>query len=507
MSGGLSRRQLVKGGMLGAAVAPAMGCVVGNAESTTMETTQTDDLYRSAAQSARLIRDGELSSRALVAGYQDRISAVNPLLNAVVALADDALVQAEQADAELAAGQLRGPLHGVPMTIKDCFDTAGVVSTWGTAGRKNFVPAEDATVVARLKKAGAILVGKTNTPEFTLSFETHNDLFGFTHNPYELSHSPGGSSGGAAALLAVGGIGFDIGTDYGGSVRVPSHCCGTVGIKPTSGSVPRTGLCLPPGLLGDDLSHIGPMARKVEDLALLLPIIWGPDGRDSRIAPVPLLDADTVDLGELRCAVMVDNGVASPDSETAAVVQNVAQVLVESGMTMSDDRIPTAAQSDAVQGALWGVGVHASVQELLAAAGTPKDAWSIRWFRELADNIDKNISTAQLNAVLAEFEAVRRQSLEFMAGYDVLLSPVNARPAQPHPKPGGAPFPATFATYTSLFDVTGFPAGVVRGGTTRSGLPIGVQIVANPWREDIVLAVMAFVERNLGEFPRPPAFA
>ena len=243
-------------------------------------TNTTDDelLSLTATQLAELIRNREISSEELTRRYLERIEQVNPKIRAVVALADDAVDRAREADAALAAGNPRGALHGVPMTIKDCFDTAGVVSTWGTVGRKDFVPSTDATVVRRLKDAGAVLLGKTNTPEFTLSFETYNKLHGFTNNPFALDHSPGGSSGGAAALIAASGTAFDIGTDYGGSIRVPSHCCGIVGIKPTSGSVARTGLCLPPGMLTDALSHAGPMARRVEDLALLLPIIWGPDG-------------------------------------------------------------------------------------------------------------------------------------------------------------------------------------------------------------------------------------
>ena len=463
--------------------------------------------YQSACESARRIRDGEISSVELVKSYLARISEVNPRINAVVTLVDDALERAASADADLAAGKVHGPLHGVPMTIKDCFDTAGVVSTWGTAGRKDFVPDTDATIVARLRAAGAILVGKTNTPEFTLCFETHNDLFGFTHNPYRLTHSPGGSSGGAAALLATGGTPFDIGTDFGGSIRVPAHCCGIVGIKPTSGSVPRTGLCLPPGMFGDDLSHIGPMARYVEDLVLLLPILWGPDGLDSRISHVELRDASAVNVQELRCAVMVDNGVASPDSETAAVIDNVASLLSDAGLHVKEDQIPTADEGRKVEGGLFRYGVFNGIKGLLEQAGTPMEECSLTWFREIADEIPDSVSSADMAKLLARFESVRSRSLQFMQDYDILISPVNARPAQPHPEPGRHPFPIEYGSYTGLFDITGFPAGVVRGGTTSDGLPIGVQIVGKPWREDIVLAVMAHIERALREFPRPKGFA
>jgi amidase len=464
-------------------------------------------MFETAAFFARQIRDKEFSSEELVTDHLERIDQINPKINAVVAFADYAVDQAKKADQAHADRNLAGPLHGVPMTIKDCFDTAGVVSTWGTLGRKDFIPDEDATIIKRLKAAGAILIGKTNTPEFTLNFETHNDLFGFTHNPYKLTHSPGGSSGGAAALLAAGGIPFDIGTDFGGSVRVPSHCCGTVGIKPTSGSVPRTGLCLPPGMFGDDLSHIGPMARRVEDLALLLPILWGPDRVDSRIASVPLRDWEAVDVGNLRCAVMVDNGVVSPDGETAAVVNNAATLLLDAGVKVTEDRIPTSAKARRVEGTLFEYGIIAAALRQLEHAGTDLEQCSLRWLREAADRIPDAVSTDDMAKLLADFEQVRSRSLQFMENYDVLISPVNARPAQPHPEPGGQPFPNEYGTYTSLHNITGFPAGVVRGGTTADGLPIGVQIVAKPWREDIVLAVMSYIENALGPFPRPEGLA
>src|SRR5262245_36081292 len=198
--------------------------------------------YSSASALAEAIRSKEVSSLEVVKAFLARIAEVNPKLNAVFQIqTEKAMAQAREADAALARGEVKGPLHGVPMTIKDSFDTAGVISTAGTKGRSQYVPTEDATVVARLKAAGAILLGKTNTPELTLAWETDNLVYGRTNNPYDLSRTPGGSSGGAAALIAAGGTPFDIGTDTGGSIRLPSHFCGIAGIRPTSGRVPRTG--------------------------------------------------------------------------------------------------------------------------------------------------------------------------------------------------------------------------------------------------------------------------
>src|SRR6266496_1441806 len=199
-----------------------------------------DLIYRSASQLARLVRSGSISSEELVRAYLSRIAEVNPKLNAVCQIDEKgALAAARDADAALKRGGEVGKLHGVPVTIKDSFDTKGIISTGGTEGRRGFVPEKDATAVARLRAAGAIILGKTNTPELTLSYDTENLIYGRTHNPYDLAQTPGGSSGGAAAILAVGGSALDIGSDTAGSIRIPAHFCGVAGLKPTFGRVSR----------------------------------------------------------------------------------------------------------------------------------------------------------------------------------------------------------------------------------------------------------------------------
>ena len=501
---GVSRRTVVKSAIVPAVVLATRQTQSKASESTNMAIPENQLPYLSTTDQAALIRSGQLASEELVAHYLERIERFNPRLNAVVALAEDALQRAKEADVALAAGRSPGPLHGVPMTIKDCFDTAGVVSTWGTLGRKDFVPAADATVVARLKAAGAILLGKTNTPEFTLSFETHNNIHGFTNNPYDLGRSPGGSSGGAAAAIAAGLTSFDIGTDYGGSIRVPSHSCGIVGIKPTSGSVPRTGLCLPPGMLTDSISHAGPMARTVADLELILSVIWGPDGLDTRIQPISLVPSAAVQLAGLRCAVMIDNGVAAPDEETVAAVEGAEAILARAGLKMQRDRLDGVDETTSIGGGFWAVGAHAAVRTLLDEAGTEVKDYANNWFKQFAESPGADeIPSAALVGQLARFEDYRRRMQQHMARYDVLISPVNAHPAPPHPTPGDSPFPPTDASYTEAYDLTGWPAGVVRGGMSSDGVPIGVQVVANPWREDIVLAVMKHLEDSLPAFDKP----
>ena len=282
----------------------------------------TELIYLSATTLAQAIRKKKVSSEEVVNAYLQRIEPVNPKLNAIVQLtADTALAQARAADAALAKGEVKGPLHGVPMTIKDLFETAGVICAAGTKGRATFVPTQDATAVARLRAAGAVLLGKTNVSELGLAPETDNLVYKWTDNPYDRSRTPGGSSGGEAAIIAAGGSPLGLGSDAGGSIRLPCHFCGIAGIKPTTGRVPRTGHVPPPGGALDTLWQVGPMARFVEDLSLTLPLIAGVDGRDPGIIPMPLGNPEVVKLKSLRVAFYTDNGILSPTPETAAAVQ------------------------------------------------------------------------------------------------------------------------------------------------------------------------------------------
>src|SRR6201747_1281132 len=280
----------------------------------------------SASELARAIQSKKMSSKTVVEAHLERIAKVNPKLNAVVQLtADSARKEAEEADAALARGEIKGPLHGVPMTIKDTLETAGVICTGGTKGRANYVPKADATAVARLRAAGAIFLGKTNVPELAGAIETDNLVYGRTNNPYDLSRTPGGSSGGESAIVAAGGSPLGLGTDAGGSIRVPAHFCGLAAIKPTSGRVPRTGQFPLPLGARNAVFHVSLLARKVEDLALALPIISGPDYRDHSIVGMPLGNPGNVKLQDLKVAFFDDDGVATPTREIIAAVRDSAK--------------------------------------------------------------------------------------------------------------------------------------------------------------------------------------
>ncbi len=337
-------------------------------------------LRSSARQLAADIRAGAVSSEAVVSACLMQIAHVNPALGAVVQQrAEAALDEARGADRRCAAGEVVGPLHGVPITVKDSFDTASLVSTGGTIGRRNFIPAADATVVSRLKVAGAIVLGKTNTPELTLAYEADNLIYGRTCNPYALSRGTGGSSGGAAAIVAACGSPLDLGSDTAGSIRFPAHCCGVAGLKPTSGRVPRTGHIIGAGGLQQWLTTIGPIARYVEDLELALAIIAGPDGADPHIAPVPLRPAALVELRGLKAAVFVHTSLARATSEVDDAVTRAAQSLASAGVEIEPAMLPDFDKPFAFFPQVFGADGAAGLERFLADLGSERTVAAGPW--------------------------------------------------------------------------------------------------------------------------------
>jgi amidase len=440
---------------------------------------------------ADALRTGRVSSEEAVRACLDGISAVNPKLNAVVQLrADAALADARAADR--VPREKRGRLHGVPVTIKDSLDTAGIISTGGTKGRAGFVPELDATVVARLRSAGAIVVGKTNTPDLTLAFETNNLVYGRTSNPYDVTRTSGGSSGGAAAIIAAGASPLDIGSDTGGSIRVPSHFCGIAGLKPTAGRVSRAGHIIDYAGAPQSLSHIGPLARRVDDLALALSIIAGPDGVDPHVVPAPLGDHRTVVVRNLRVAHFTSLGALRPTPETVSAVAGALRVLEKAGCSLREIEIPGADEIYSMYtGLLWSDG-GAGIARILARCGTTESP--------LFDRIKQAVAepSGDVTARFEQWDRWRSAMLRAFGGADVILCPVYVGPAPAH-----GTFSRPSAAYTQLFDLTGWPATVIRAGTSPEGLPIGVQCVAHPWREDVSLAVARHLEASLGPFNAP----
>jgi amidase len=458
-------------------------------------------IYESATSIARAIREKELSSEEVVRAYVARIEEVNPKLNAIVQpLGDRALEQARQMDSSLARGELKGPLHGVPITIKDAFEMAGIVSAGGTKGRAAFVPQADATAVTRLKAAGAVILGKTNVPEVSLAYESDNLVYGQTKNPYDVSRTPGGSSGGEAAAIAAGMSSLGLGSDTGGSIRLPAHFCGIAGIKPTSGRTPRTGHFPPMGGAVDPLFQIGPLARFVDDLTLALPIICGPDWRDPTVAPVPLGDPAAVDIHRLRVAFHTDNGILAASPEIAATVGEAAKALANAGVTIVEERPPGIEQAYDLLLGLFCADGGASLRMLLAMVGTTETHLLMTRLLEILSQ--HPLTTAEFEGLLFSVDMYRSAMLAFMEDYDAILCPPCARVAMPHGSTFQDENQLAFS-YTMTYNLTGWPGAVVRAGTSSEGLPIGVQVVGRPWREDVALALARVVESSLGGWQRP----
>jgi amidase len=504
----VSRRNFFRSSSLATTSALFGAIATAPARATTPTSTDpsTDIVFMSATKLAGLIRSGKVSAVEAVTAFYARIDATNEITRAVVKTCRvRALAEATKADAVLAAGQLHGPLHGVPFTIKDSIDTEGVITTGGTVGRMHFIPEKDATVVARLRAAGAILLGKTNTPEWTLGSggipgvnSTGNIVYGISRNPYDPTKSTSGSSGGAGANVAAGGAAFDLGTDWGGSIRGPAHNNGIAGIKPTYGRVPRTGHIVGYGGYLDSWQEIGPMTRRVEDLALLMPILSGPDFSDCAMAPVPWTDPATIDISKLRVAFFTSNGVKQPTAETVETVRRSADYFAQAGATMTED-CPTEliAELDAIRFEFMSGDGWSYLKRLAEKWGTKAVSPTI-----IARYDQAVVSTARLVELWEQQDANKSKWAQWMRSYDLIICPAASDPAEDINF--GARQWSPGSSYFGMFNTTGYPSGVVRAGTSPDQLPIGVMLTAKPWHDHTVIAGLAHVESQTGGWQRPP---
>jgi amidase len=457
-----------------------------------------DLVSASATEISRAIYDREVSTVETVERFLERIEKVNPELNAIVELrCAAARADAESSDAALARGEWKGPLHGVPVTVKEAIATAGMRWSGGTKGRARVVAQKDATAVKRLRDAGAIILGTTNVPDMSYAYETDNLIYGRTNNPYNLSRTAGGSSGGEGAIIAACGTPLGLGGDFMGSIRVPSHFCGIAGLRPNPGRVAGTGY-FPAGGLASMLAQPGPMARHVDDLALMLPVIAGPDGLDPMAAPVPLLDPKKVQLRGMRVAFYTDNGVISPSPETVAAVVGAASALEDAGAVIEERRPPGVEHVPGFFMDLLGADGGSGMRRLLKREGSEV---AHPLLEEILGLLQPHAtSAAEFMAAWSRWHAWRGEMVTFFETYDVVLAPVCAQPAMPH----GATLRNFEAfSYVQAYSLSASPVVVVRAGTSVEGLPIGIQVVPRYWREDLGLAAARYIESVMGGWKAP----
>lgn len=451
------------------------------------------------------IRRKEISPVELVEAHLDRILALQPKLNAFVHIdARGARARARDAEAAVMRGDQLGSLHGIPLTIKSCIDVAGWKCEAGSALRKDYVALRDAALVARLKSAGAILLGNTNVPEFLMAYETNNSLFGRTCNPWNLGYTAGGSSGGEAAAIASGCSAGGVGSDGGGSIRVPAHFCGICGLKPTPGRIAITGHFPPGGGCFSWIGVVGPMARTVADVRALFEVMAGPDPGDPCSAPVPVRPVSEAEIRGTRIGILESSalGVAAP--ETRAAVERAAKLLADLGFVVEPFQI--GALDRALE--LWWIFFGPTISHLFRAGLGQDPSLLSPMLREYlrVTAAEPPLTLDQLLTACTDRDLALADILRQMEEVPILLSPVSSAPAFRHGEgafEGEHDYRKTMR-HCQWLNLTGFPSAVVPVGMSPEGLPIGVQIIGRPYEEELVLEIAARLERARGTFPSPP---
>ena len=456
-------------------------------------------IFASATEMAAAVRAGEVSAVEVVEAHLAHIQRHNPGLNAIVTLDEaGARARARAHDEALARGEPVGPLHGVPVTIKDAIETAGLRTTCGTPRLADYVPDEDAVVVARLRAAGAIVLGKTNLPEYSAAVQVNNALFGRTNNPWDRARTPGGSSGGSAAAVASGMTPLDLGADIGGSLRIPASFCGIYALKPTEHRVPTAGHLPPlPGYpqAVRHMNTLGPLARSIDDLTLVLHVIAGSHRRQIDVPPVPLGPEPEVALGGLRLAWTPDFGTLPVTGAIRSLLHGFVRALADAGCLVAQRRPDDVAVQHVVE--VW------------VALATAERNWTMRPVEEPLPDVQQYAQTLEHRDTLA------RQVEDFFDTCDALLCPATGIPAFPHiddPTPfviegEEVPYYMPLTPFNMLFNVTGHPVVVLPLGLTPAGLPVGVQIVGRRWGEARLLGIARALTQVLGPLPRPPDFS
>jgi amidase len=457
---------------------------------------------KSASELAAAIRSGNVSSLELLDCFLDRIDRLNGPVNAVVTLDPErARADARQADDAAARGAWRGPLHGLPITIKDAIEVGGMRSTGGAVELRDHVPAADAPAVARLRDAGAIVFGKTNVPRWSGELQTFNEIFGTTNNPWALDRIPGGSSGGAAAAVACGFTSFEVGTDIGGSVRMPSHCCGVFGLKPSYGVVPQRGYLdhVGGGTTDADINVFGPIARSTADLDLLLGVLAAPPPERAAAWRIELPASRRAEPSEWRVGVWFETPSVPVDHEALALLRNAAEQLAAAGARVEEAH--PSIDFDTQRNLFF---------TMIGAAISPS----------MSDDIADALSGSHRAWLRADEERARLAAVwaAWFEDYDALLCPVMPVPPFPHQQEGdfierelpinGVMQPhALLVAWPGLIGIVDLPSAVAPIGRTPGGLPVGVQVVTPYLRDRDAVALADIVAKvSGGGYSPPPGF-
>ncbi|MFH6787186.1 MULTISPECIES: amidase [Methylobacterium] len=452
-----------------------------------------DIIFSDATGLAELIRTKQLSPVEVVRAHLDRIDAVDPKVNAIVTVVEGALAAARDAEAAVMAGGELGPLHGVPFTVKDSIDTAGVLTQRGSPIFEGRKPEADATSVARLKRAGGILLAKTNLPEFSYWIESDNLLSGRSNNPWDLDRTPGGSSGGESAAIAAGMSPLGLGTDLAISVRGPAAQTGIVSLKATHGRVPMTGIW---PRAPRRFWHVGPMARSIRDLSLAFSQLAGPDGEDAFATSAVPFDAGAAPDRQLRVGWMVGPGFGPIDTEVAATVRAAADALAGEGHHVEEVRIPALARDFALDvfNKLHVMEMKPAFREATAGRRADEIYTMARTMLSLPETSIEDYVAAEQAA-----ERLRDGYAAYFRHYDVLLTPVLPVPAHKHGirelVVNGETVDLTYLQGATVpLNVTGLPGVSMRFGTSREGLPINVQLVGSWQAETTILHAASVLE-------------
>ncbi|KTT03120.1 amidase [Pseudomonas oryzihabitans] len=449
------------------------------------------------------VRRGAIRPVQVLDAYFHRIDRLNPQINAVVqSNREMAYAQATWIEQNLPHLQHKR-LLGVPFSVKNTCHALGYSPDKGCVALAGKPSETDATVVARLRSEGALLLGLTNTPELSIGYETDNLLYGQTRNPHNLSRSPGGSSGGEAALIAAGASLLGIGSDASGSLRIPAHNSGICTLRLTQGRVPLTGHfpldCM--GMFSPFISF-GPMTRSIADLRLIAPLLAGPDGRDPHVPPVPWQTAPTQALSSLRVAWYADDGIATPESDICLALGRTADAL-RGKVARLDERRPEVLghiKEVLADSILLGGDEGKWLTDLIQQLNLREISPLLREYHDLTRR--SRLTITQLRGIWMQFDRYRQEMLRFLDDYDVIICPVAATVAKLH---GRSYAEVGDFSYSICYSLVNWPIAVVPIGQSRDGLPIGVQVIARPWREDLALQVAGHLEQLAGW--RLPALA